>query len=85
MAHAPAIARPQHVCAHPLQGAPIAPSLHYYYVHHEHSNKRLYHTPAITTTSIAYLYTRHGGSAELAPPMAKGIRPVREKEKRKSQ
>ena len=38
--------------------------------------------PAITTTSIAYLYTRHGGSTELA---AKGIRPVREKEERKSQ
>ena len=28
---------------------------------------------------------RHGGSSELAPPMAKvGIRPVREKEKRKA-
>ena len=39
-------------------------------VQHEHSNKRLYHTPAITNNSIAYLYTRHGGSAELAPPAA---------------
>ena len=40
--------------------------------------------PAITNKSIAYLYTRHGGSAELAPPMAEGIRLVREKEKRKA-
>ena len=41
--------------------------------------------PAITNKSISYLYMRHGGSAELAPPMAKeGIRPVREKEKRKA-
>ena len=54
-------------------------------VQHEHSNKRLYHTPAITNKSIAYLYMRHGGSTELAPPMAKeGIRPVRDKEKRKA-
>ena len=35
--------------------------------------------------SIAYLYMRHGGSAELALPAAKGVRLVREKEKRKSQ
>ena len=27
---------------------------------------------------------RHGGSTELAPPMAEGIRPVREKMKRKA-
>ena len=27
-------------------------------VQHEHSNKRLYHTPAITNKSIAYLYMR---------------------------
>ena len=41
--------------------------------------------PAITNKSIAYLYMRHGGSAELAPPVAiEGIRPVREKEKRKA-
>ena len=26
--------------------------------------------PAINNKSIAYLYMRHGGSAELAPPMA---------------
>ena len=26
--------------------------------------------PAITNNSIAYLYMRHGGSTELAPPMA---------------
>ena len=40
--------------------------------------------PAITNKSIAYLYMRHGGSTELAPPTAKeGIRPVRE-EKRKA-
>ena len=41
--------------------------------------------PAITTKSIAYLYMRHGGSAELAPPTGEEIRLVREKEKRKSQ
>ena len=38
--------------------------------------------PAITTKAIAYLYMRHGGSTEFAPPMAEGIRPVREKEKK---
>ena len=27
-------------------------------------------THQANTTSIAYLYMRHGGSAELAPPMA---------------
>ena len=63
---------------------PIA-LLHPTTVQHEHSNKRLYHTPAITNKSIAYLYMRHGGSAELAPPAAiEGLRPVREKEKRKA-
>ena len=42
--------------------------------------------PAITKKSIAYLYIRHGGSAELAPPMTEEeIRPVREKEKKESQ
>ena len=55
------------------------------HVQHEHSNKRLYHISAITNKSIAYLYMRHGGSDELAPPAAEGIRLVREKEKRKSQ
>ena len=41
--------------------------------------------PAITNKSIAYLYMRHGGSAELASPAAiEGIRLVREKEKRKA-
>ena len=41
--------------------------------------------PAITNKIIAYLYMRHGGSAELAPPTAKEeIRPVREMEKRKA-
>ena len=63
-----------------------APPLHLAFtlVQHEHGNKRLYHTPAITNKSIAYLYMRHGGSTEFAPPVAEGIRPVRE-EKRKSQ
>ena len=37
------------------------------------------------TTPFACLYMRHGGSGEPALPMAKGVRPVREKEKRKSQ
>ena len=54
-------------------------------VQHEHSNKRLYHMAAITNKSIAYLYMRHGGSTELAPLVAEGIRPVREKDQRKSQ
>ena len=54
-------------------------------VQHEHSNKRLYQH-AIPIPSIEYyLYTRHGGSGELAPPMAlRRLRPVREKEKRKA-
>ena len=41
--HSPIIRHPH--CAHSL-------------VQHEHSNKKLYHTPAITNKSIAYLYTR---------------------------
>ena len=39
---------------------PFCLAHHYlHYCSHEHSNKWLYHTPAITTKSIAYLYMRH--------------------------
>ena len=63
---------------------PIA-LLHHYLYSMSTAIKRLYHTPAITNKSIAYLYIRHGGSTELDPPTAKeGIRLVREKEKRKA-
>ena len=72
-----------HPCS-PIVRHPNCTSLPFMYKH-EHSNKRLYHMQAITNKSIAYLYMRHGGSAELASPMVKGIRLVREKEKRKSQ
>ena len=39
-------------------------------VQHQHSNKWLYQHAKHIQQSIAYLYTRHGGSAELAPPAA---------------
>ena len=59
-----------HVRAHPIYGAPLALALHLSTVQHEHSNKWLYQHAKQIPQSIAYLYTRHGGSTELAPPAA---------------
>ena len=71
--------------AFPLALLPLLLHQHLLTVQHEHSNKRLYQH-AIPIPSIEYyLYTRLGGSTELAPPTAlRRLRPAREKEKRKA-
>ena len=51
--HAPATARPRHVCAHPIYGTPLALAQHFITVQHEHSNKWLYQHSKLIHQSIA--------------------------------